>query len=104
MRPAKSTINLKSMAKREKSVGKAHKAMRRMGRQSKEEAHASVTKGYMLNAPVNARDFAYAAEGFGPPKRFKLGAATVDGKLPYEDLVAECGEDEAQSLLRLQAR
>ena len=84
MRPAKSTINLKSMAKCEKSVGKAHKAMRRMGCQSKEEAQTSITKGYIFNAPVNARDFAYAAEGFGPPKHFKLGTATVDGKLPYD--------------------
>ena len=58
MRPAKSTINLKSTAKYEKSVGKAHKAMRRMGCQSKEEAQTSITKGYIFNAPVNARDFA----------------------------------------------
>ena len=49
---------------------------------------------YIYNAPVNSRDFAYAAEGFGPPKHFKLGTATIDTKLPYEDLVTECKENE----------
>ncbi len=94
MRPAKSKINIKSMAKYEKAIGKAHKAMRRMGYQSKEEAAISISKGYIYNAPVNSRDFAYAADGFGPPKHFKLGAATTDSKLPYEDLVTECKENE----------
>ena len=72
-----------------KSIGKVHKAMRRMGYQSKEEGNISISKGYILNAPVSARDFAYAAEGYGPPKHFKLGTAMVDSKLPYEDLVTE---------------
>ena len=89
MKPAKSKINIKSMAKYERAIGKIHKAMRRMGYQSKEEAAISISKGYIFNAPVNSRDFAYAAEGFGPPKRFKLGTATSDTKLPYEDLVTE---------------
>ena len=90
MRPAKSKINIKSMAKYEKAIGKVHKVMRRMGYQSKEEAGISISKGYIFNAPVNSRDFQYAADGFGPPKHFKLGAATIDSKLPYEDLVTQC--------------
>ena len=91
---AKSKINIKSMAKYERSIGKVHKAMRRMGYQSKEEGNISISKGYILNAPVSARDFAYASEGYGPPKHFKLGTATVDSKLPYEDLATDCKEGE----------
>ena len=54
---------------------KIHKVMGRMGYQSKEEAAVSISKGYIFDAHVNSRDFAYAAEGFGPPKHSELGTA-----------------------------
>ena len=77
LKPAKNPINLKSMAKFEKAVQKVHKEMRRLGYQSKEEAAISVSRGYYKNSKCSARDFKYAADGYGPPKYFKEGTATT---------------------------
>ena len=94
LRPAKHPINLKSMAKFEKAVQKVHKEMRRLGYQSKEEATISILRGFYKNSKCSARDFKYAAEGYGPSKCFKARTATTSSKLPYDDKVTECGENE----------
>ena len=88
-KPAKSKASLKATAKRERPAGEAHKAARRVGRQSKEEAQASASRGRVYSAPASSRGFARAAEALGPPKRLKLGAAAVDAKPPREDLATE---------------
>ena len=80
LRPAQHPINLKSMAKFEKAVQKVHKEMRRLGYQSKEEAIISILRGFYKNSICSARDFKYAAEGYGPSKYFKAGTTTTSSK------------------------
>ena len=94
LRPAKHPINLKSMAKYEKAVNRVQKEMRRLGYQSKEEAAISISRGYYKNSKCSPRDFQYAADGYGPAGYFKAGTATTSSKLPYEDRVTECGNNE----------
>ena len=68
--------------------------MRRLGYQSKEEAAISVSRGYYKNSKCSPRDFKYAADGYGPAGYFKAGTATTSSKLPYDDKVTECGDNE----------
>ena len=92
--PAKHPINLRSMAKYERAVNRVNKEMRRIGYQSKEEATISISRGYYKNSKCSARDFKYAADGYGPASFYKMGTATTSSKLPYDDKVTECGDNE----------
>jgi hypothetical protein len=82
------------MAKYEKAINIVQKEMRRLGYQSKEEAAISISRGYYKNSKCSPRDFKYAADGYGPAGYFKAGTATTSSKLPYDDRVTECGNDE----------
>lgn len=92
---AKAKANLKTMAKTERAVNRVRRLQYRLGYQSDEHAHASISRGFVINIKdISTSDLRFAAAVGGPDIPMLKGKGTIDRSIEYYDRTAELQDGE----------